>query len=116
VSARTAARLGWLLFALAALLLVPAAVLNLRRPQYADISFTTGELALGVAFLGFGWFGALIVSRWPANPIGWLLSALTTLAAEYAVYGLITRPGAAPGAGALAWLASWQFAPSSVCC
>jgi hypothetical protein len=102
---------------LSALLLVPALVLNVHRPQYGEISFTTGELALGLAFLAFGWFGALIVSRYAGNPIGWLLcalsvgSSLNVLSAEYAIYGLLTRPGAVPGAGALAWTVAWQFAP-----
>jgi hypothetical protein len=116
VNRRTAARLGWSLFALAGLLLVNALVLNLRRPQYADLAFTTGELVLGLVLLLFGWFGALIVSRRPGHPIGWLLCAfgvvagLTDFATEYAIYGLVTRPGAVPAAGALAWLASWMFA------
>jgi hypothetical protein len=113
---RTAARLGWSLFALAGLLLVLALVLNLRRPQYANLAFTTGELVLGLVLLLFGWFGALIVSRRPGHPIGWLLCAfglvagLTDFATEYAIYGLLTRPGAVPAAGAVAWLASWLFA------
>jgi hypothetical protein len=116
VNRRTAARLGWSLFALAGLLFVIALVLNLRRPQYDDLAFTTGELVLGLVLLLFSWFGALIVSRRPGHPIGWLLCAfgliggLTDFATEYAIYGLITRPGAVPAAGAVAWLASWMFA------
>jgi hypothetical protein len=116
VSRRTAARLGWSLFAVSVLLLVPALVLNLRRPQYADLNFTTGELLGQLVFVLFGWFGALIVSRRPSHPIGWLLCAfglvngLAAFAAEYAIYGLVSHPGAAPGAGALAWVTSWLFA------
>jgi hypothetical protein len=116
VSARTAARLGWSLFAVSVLLLVPALVLNLRRPQYADLNFTTGELLGQLGFVLFGWFGALIVSRRPSHPIGWLLCAfglangLAAFASEYATYGLVSTPGAAPGAGALAWVTSWLFA------
>jgi hypothetical protein len=113
---RTAARLGWSLFALSVLLFVPALILNLRRPQYADLAFTTGELLLRLAFLLFGWFGALIVSRRPGHPIGWVLCALGlmsgfgALAVEYAVYGLITRPGAVPAAATVAWCDTWEFA------
>jgi hypothetical protein len=116
VSARTAARLGWSLFALSVLLLVPALVLNLRRPQYAHLNFTTGELLGELVFVLFAWFGALIVSRRPSHPIGWLLCAfglangLAAFAAEYAIYGLVSHPGAAPGAAALAWVTSWLFA------
>ena len=75
---RTAARLGWSLFGLSALLLAVAFLLNLGRPQYPDLLATTGELLLGlVMLLSFGWFGALIVARRPSQPIGWILCALT---------------------------------------
>ena len=116
MSRRTAARLGWSLFGLSALLLAVAFVLNLRRPQYADLSVTTGELLGQLVFVLFGWFGALIVSRRPSHPIGWLLCAfglangLAAFASEYAIYGLVSTPGAAPGAAALAWVTSWLFA------
>jgi hypothetical protein len=116
VSRRTAARLGWSLLGLSALLLAGAFVLNLRRPQSAGLNRTTGELLGQLVFVLFGWFGALIVSRRPSHPIGWLLCAfglangLAAFAAEYAIYGLVSTPGAAPGAGALAWVTSWLFA------
>jgi hypothetical protein len=117
VSRRTAARLGWSLFGLSALLLAVAFVLNLRRPQYADLGATTGELLLGLVLLvSFGWFGALIVARQPSQPIGWILCALAAtleligFASEYAIYGLITHPGGAPGAAALAWFTGWAIA------
>jgi hypothetical protein len=116
MSRGTAARLGWSLFGFSALLLAVALVLNLRRPQYADLGATTGELVLALALLLFGWFGALIVSRQPSHPIGWILCALAgtivllVFANEYAIYGLITHPGAAPGAAALAWFTTWAIA------
>jgi hypothetical protein len=117
VTRRTAARLGWPLFGLSALLLGVAFLLSLRRPQYSDLLATTGELLLGlVIVLSFGWFGALIVARQPRQPIGWILCALagtialTFFANEYAIYGLITDPGAVPGAAAVAWFATWAFA------
>ena len=114
---RTAARLAWSLFGLSALLLGVAFLLSLRRPQYSDLLATTGELLLGlVIVLSFGWFGALIVARQPRQPIGWILCALagtialTFFANEYAIYGLITDPGAVPGAAAVAWFTTWAFA------
>jgi MFS family permease len=116
MSARTAARLGWFLFVASVLLFVSALVLNLRRPQYPDLAFTTGELVLALALLLFGWFGALVVSRQPNQPIGWVLCAFGVLggvgsfASEYAIYGLRSHPGAVPEAAALAWFASWAFA------
>ncbi len=112
----TAARIGWSLFGFSALLVAVASVLNLGRPQYADLGATTGELVLGLVLLLFGWFGALIVSRQPSQPIGWILCAFGAVsgpagfANEYAIYGLITHPGAVPGAAALAWFTTWVVA------
>jgi MFS family permease len=111
----TAGRLGWLLFAAAVLLFVPAVVLNLRRPQDADLAYTTGGLVLALAVLLFGWFGARIVARQPRHPIGWILCAFGLIAgisaftSEYAIYGLRSQPGAVPGGAALAWVAAWMF-------
>jgi hypothetical protein len=93
VNARTAARLGWSLFAVSVLLLVPALVLNLRRPQYADLNFTTGELLGELVFVLFGWFGALIVSHRPSHPIGWLLCAFGL------ANGLAALPTSTPSTG-----------------
>jgi hypothetical protein len=60
--------------------------------------------------------GGIVASRRAANPIGWLFlgGALGTvvhiLAGEYAVYGIITSPGALPLPYAMAWLSSATFA------
>jgi hypothetical protein len=116
VTRSTAARLGWSLFGCSTLLVAVAFVLNLGRPQYADLGATTGELVLGLVLLLFGWFGALIVARQPSQPIGWILCAFGAVsgpagfANEYAIYGLITHPGAVPGAAALAWFTTWVVA------
>ena len=113
MNARLAARLGWAIFGLAVLLYVVALTLNLRRPQYAQLSQTTGDLVFALTFLPFGWLGARIVPRQPQQLMGWLLcamglqSGLIGFAAEYAIYGLVTRPGAVPGAAAMAWLTLW---------
>jgi hypothetical protein len=51
----------------------------------------------------FATVGALIASRRPENPIGWLLCVCTllmavgTLAMQYAIYALVTNPGTLPG-------------------
>jgi hypothetical protein len=113
VNGRTAARLGWSLLVLSVLFAAAALVLNLGRPQYSDLTATTGQLLFAPVFLLFGWFGALIVSRRPNHPIGWVLCAfgfmlgLGSFASEYVIYGLISHPGAAPGAGAVAWFTFW---------
>ncbi len=59
--------------------------------------------------------GALIVSRRPENPVGWLLGAIGFLVGagaffgQYAFYALVGRTGSLPGAGAAAWLATWPM-------
>ena len=60
--------------------------------------------------------GGVVASRRATNPVGWLFlgGALGTvvhvLAGEYAVYGIITNPGALPLPHAMAWLSSATFA------
>jgi hypothetical protein len=111
--ARVAARLGWTIFGLAVLAYVVALTLNLRRPQSAELSETTGDLVFALTFLPYGWLGARIVPRQPHLLMCWLLCALGLqggligFASEYAIYGLVTRPGAVPGAAAMAWLTFW---------
>jgi hypothetical protein len=52
--------------------------------------------------------GAVLASRRPAHPVGWLLLILglalnaSGVAAAYTAYGLVARPGALPAAGAVA--------------
>jgi hypothetical protein len=113
VSTRVAARLAWAVFGLAVLLWMAALALNLSRPQDATLSETTGDLVFALTFLPYGWLGAHVVARQPHHLMGWLLCALglqgglTPFAFEYAVLGLVTHPGAVPGAAATAWLTFW---------
>jgi hypothetical protein len=63
--------------------------------------------------------GAVLASRRPRHPVGWLLlafgllaQALTAFAEGYARYGLLARPGTLPAASHLGALASAAFVPS----
>jgi hypothetical protein len=62
--------------------------------------------------------GSLIVARRPANRIGWsfvaagLGLALQAFATQYAIYALLTDPGALPGAAWLAWIPLWLTIPA----
>lgn len=109
---RTVSRIGWTAFGISALFAAAALGLNLTRPQYRTIDATTGEVTVSLAMLTFGWFGALVVARRPAHPVGWIMcglglsAALDAFAAEYAIYGLVRRPGALPGAAASTFLSS----------
>ena len=63
--------------------------------------------------LSYAPVGALVASRRPANPVGWLVClygfviALSYFCAEYAIYALLAEPGSLPAAEALVWITSW---------
>jgi signal transduction histidine kinase len=92
-------------------LLVLSVVLGLlsRREEPPDW-FSTAVL---IGMTGFATVGALVASRHPRNPIGWLFSAiafgvvLVGFRETYVVYALFTSPGSLPGATVVAWLGSW---------
>ena len=69
--------------------------------------------AILIPMIGCASVGALIASRHPRNPIGWLFSAiafgivLLGFRENYVVYTLFTSPGSLPGATLVAWLGSW---------
>jgi hypothetical protein len=70
-------------------------------------------LNLTVLAVGYSVIGAIIASRRPRHPIGWICCAIGLIAAvdhfagEYAVYALHERPEALPGGIAMLWLQSW---------
>ena len=61
--------------------------------------------------------GALIASRQPRNPIGWLIIChalcftLGEFGRQYAIYGVLTNPGSLPLARAMASPAYWAWFP-----
>jgi hypothetical protein len=106
----------WLAWSLWAVSLVLIAVgLVLAYANFSSTFFTTrlDNVVGGLVLVAYATVGALIASRRPENPIGWifcatcLLVALALLSEEYARYALITRPGALAGGLEIAWLTSW---------
>ena len=100
--------LGPLLYALSGLPPIPG----------SGLPGGAGELLLALlrsaAFVVMAVLGAVIASRHPRNPIGWMYCALATLsglqlvANRYTHYAAGAGPGAPLGDGAgLAWLAGW---------
>ena len=120
MSRRTAAWLAWSMCALSltftALSLLLLA-LNLSHPD-VHVYFWVENTLVSVSF---SIIGAIIASRLPANPVGWLfcaaasIAAVAHLSAEYAIYALVARPGSLPAGEALAWLASWVWIPYIGC-
>ena len=104
---RVAAPLAWSMCALTLAAVVCAfwlAALNRYDPRL--VTYVLGS-ALG------GPVGALVASRRPENVVGWLAIAgalswaLLEFTRQYAIYGILTEPGALPFARAAAWPPNW---------
>jgi hypothetical protein len=77
------------------------------------------SMAIGILLvLSFGLVGALVATRRPRNPVGWILwaTAITMSVVvggqDYAAYSYAAFDGGLPGTLALAWLSSIGFMPA----
>ncbi len=122
MSPRAASWLAWSLAALStAMFLATVALFVLARsapvPSGSSAGRTIIDLLVSVPFLAFPFVGALVASRRPRNPIGWicladgLLWLLLGLLDYYSVYGL-QKPGSVPFPAAAAGLGEWLWAPT----
>ena len=115
---RTVAWLAWSLWATCVVLVTLALVLDFMTDQ-SLMPFEAGErydpgfaVLTGVLSLAYPTVGALIVSRLPANPIGWIFCSLgllydaerfTTAYADYALFQNV----ALPWGEYAAWFSTW---------
>jgi hypothetical protein len=98
---------------------VPLLVLarSAHVPSSWDADLTTGGLLASGLFLVFALVGALIASRRPENPIGWLCLAdgflwmSTNMLDYYSVYGT-AKPGSLPFPLGTAAINNWLWVPS----
>ena len=116
---RAAGRLAWTLAAVASVLAVGGLVFTILNwstlPGSAlDPVF---ETVFSLGLLAFPTVGALVASRRPENPIGWIFCAvgipfgLSGFAYGYAAYSLFTDPGSLPATDVMAWVSAWLFLP-----
>jgi hypothetical protein len=109
---------AWALWALAVLGLATVPwfdhlLRQARRPELTQLGASTIPFLLAVVIAATA--GAVLASRRPAHPVGWLLLTLglsvtaSGAADGYARYGLVARPGALPGAR---WVA--VFSPGTL--
>ncbi len=112
MSRRAAARLAWSLWALSVALTALSLLLlalSLSRPNTPIFDWWLGNTLIVVDVT----VGAIVASRRPENPVGWLLLlsglaiSMNHFSAQYAIYALLARPGSLPAGQALAWIASW---------
>jgi hypothetical protein len=121
MSRRAATWLAWSLAGLCLVLAVATVVLSvLPRPAREEASSwnSAGDLLIFVAFLAFPLVGALISSRRPENPIGWvcllagLFWMLIIFSGDYGTYGLAV-PGSVPFPVTIyALLYAWLWVPA----
>jgi hypothetical protein len=121
MSTRAAPWLAWALAGFSvAMFLASFPLLILARsahvPSTWGAELSVGSLLGGGLFLVFSLVGALIASRRPRNPIGWicladgLLWMLTGVIEYYSVYGL-AKPGSVPFAVEVAGIGEFMWVP-----
>jgi hypothetical protein len=112
VNARAATRLAWSLWAITLVLTALSLfllVLNLQYPNTPIPNYWLGNVLVVIDVT----VGAIVASRRPENPVGWLLClsgvavSTSTFTSLYAVYALLARSGTLPAGEASAWIAAW---------
>src|SRR5918994_924161 len=117
---------SWLVWSLAALcvaLFLAAVALQIATlPVQPPSNWGTGGISTPLwailPYLPFPIVGALIASRRPGNPIGWICLAagifwmLAIVTGEYGLYGLVLKPGSIPFPAAIGSFTEWLWAPA----
>ena len=112
MSTRTASWLAWSLWGLALTLTalalwLLALILSHPNTHIYDYWFNNTTIVITATV------GAIVASRRPENPVGWLLclNGLTTsishFGSQYAIYALLARPDSLPAGEAFAWIGTW---------
>jgi hypothetical protein len=118
MSARVSARLAWPLCLLCVALAMASLILALLKEHtLGEIFISQGIVTFAIWTVSLSVVGALISSHRPENPIGWIFLAaalcygLLSAVDEYAIYALLTNPGALPLGAEASWLGQWIWAP-----
>ena len=122
MSSRGTSWLAWSLAALSVVMFVGSVALwvlahSTHVPRSLDADLTTGGLLGQALFLVFPLVGALIASRRPENPIGWLclvdgLLWTTTNMLDYHSVYVMASPGSVPFPVGLAGVNHWLWVPT----
>jgi hypothetical protein len=126
LSDRGAARLAWSAFALTVVFAIAAAAFGVvdhgtRLPATeGDEINALGDLLFALIAITFGALGAVLASRRPDNPIGWILClspvalSFTGIARGWYLHTLFADPGSLPFASSLVWAANWAWVLSFI--
>jgi hypothetical protein len=121
MSRRTAAWLAWSLCALSLALTALSLVLLALNLAHLDAHLYDYWLEDTVLAVSLSIIGAIIASRLPANPLGWLFcaaacfTAIVHLSGECVLYALLVQPNSLPAVEVLAWIESWVWILASGC-
>jgi len=124
MSRRASTWIAWSLGALSLVMFVAAVVLYfVTRSVQPPSSWGTGGLSAVLIFLlpflAFPLVGAMIASRRPENPIGWICLAvgffwmLNSMTSAYGVYGMVANPGSVPLPAQVGSLGEWLWVPAA---
>jgi hypothetical protein len=117
MSRRAASYLAWSLCALCVALAVASLILGHFNGRTLVEIFIAWSITFATLIVSFSVIGALIASHRPENPIGWIFLAvgccygLLSAGDEYAIYALLTNPGALALGAEASWLGQWIWAP-----
>ena len=112
MNVRTASLLAWSACVLS-LTLTALSVLLLVLLLRSDTPIYYYWLETSMVAIGYSTVGAIVASRLPESPIGWLFCAiglcfgLAHFSVEYVEYALLGPSRSLPAGEALAWLSSW---------
>lgn len=111
MNGRRAPRLPWSLWVFCLVLTVVATLIPTQDFPLAAV------VLVGLWLDATATVGALIASKRPENPIGWIMLAIgltlliSALARQYATHALFLRPGLLPMGQTFAWVSSWLPIP-----
>jgi hypothetical protein len=118
MSRHSAAWLAWSLWILSLALTALSLFflgLTISHPGVSLYYYWLEATALAV---GFSTVGAVVASRMPDSPIGWLfcttglLCGVIHFCGEYTMYTLVAVPGAHPAGEVAAWIDAWIWVPN----
>jgi hypothetical protein len=113
VSRRTSVRLAWALCALSLALTALSLLLLTLNLSYPKTHIYEPWLDNTPTAVLYPTVGAIVASRRPENPVGWLLClyglaiSISYFCAEYAIYVLLAEPNSLPAGEAMVWIVSW---------
>jgi len=112
--------LAWSTCALSLTLTGTALVLLAANRSHPNVHVFDYGTVLTVITVSTSPVGALIASRRPQNPLGWIIcaiglgSGIEHFAGQYAIYALLlSEPTSLSGGEVFAWIASWLWVPSA---